>query len=356
MYKKYGNLYDWCMEQGERGQRIIEEFIGTDLKNEDYSVTDESWSEWADISIDEERAKIQMMKGVDARSSIKVWWKCKDCNEYYYKCISERVVLIYGCRKCAAKITGKKFQVEALKNDNDLQTWCEQNGEYGQKIIDEWDYAKNRSVLGITMKDVSVHSKLQVFFKCRRCGYEYRKKVGSVTYHRCGCGKCGKQGTSYPEQFLYYALKQVDNETCNREKLFNGYEYDIVIMSRKICIEYNGCYYHKWSKDRDKIKSDLCKENGYRLITIDDDTAYRNREVVYEGDNIKFCYSGKDGDKQIRNVIKYIIEIIGGDFNNIDFNEVERQADKIMYQSVENNVLQKYPALEKEFDSELNNG
>jgi len=355
MAKSTDRLYDWCIKQGERGQRMIEEFVGTDLENEDSILSDESWSEWADISI--ENPKEQMMNQYTAFSNIEVLWKCKDCKCYYKNLISARGGLTYGCPTCSVKYGAMAHKENALKKgENDLLTWCKNNGIYGEMLIEEWMDEKNSGELGMTMDNVNCGSNNKAYWKCRKCGYESMKIISSLTKQRSGCRKCSVTGTSYPEQFVYFSIKQIINDTMSREKMFGGYEYDIVIQSQKVCIEYNGCYYHKWSADRDKLKSDLCKENGYKLITIDDDSAYKNSEVVYEGDNIKFFYASKNGEEQIKEIIKYIVGILGSDYNEIDFQKVKYNTENMMYRPLKDNVLQQYPEIEKEFDSKLNNG
>ena len=63
-------------------------------------------------------------------------------------------------------------------------------------------------------------------------------------------------------------------ETSNR-KILGGKEIDIYIPSQKLGIEYNGVYWHSEdtgsTKDSHKIKLDLCKRQGVRLIQIWED-------------------------------------------------------------------------------------
>lgn len=355
MARSTGKLYDWCMEQGERGQRIIEEYVGDVIESEDITISDESWSEWTDISID--NPKEQIMNQYTAFSNIEVWWQCKDCKLYYRNMISTRVRLTYGCPKCSVKYRAMVHKENALKKgENDLLTWCKNNGVYGEMLMEEWMEEKNSVELGITMDSVNCGTYTRAYFKCRKCGYESMKIISSLTKQKSGCRKCSVTGTSYPEQFIYFSIKQMFEDTMSREKMFGGYEYDIVIPSKKVCVEYNGCYYHKWSSDRDKLKSDLCKENGYRLITIDDDSAYKNSDVVYEGDNIKFFYASKTGDEQIKEIIKYIVDILKMNYEYIDFGLVKYNTDNMMYKPLENSVLHQYPEIEKEFDTDINDG
>ena len=90
-------LYDWCMIHGEIGQRIIEEFVGSDIENGDEVISDESWSEWVDIMI--ENSKIQIMNEYTAFSNIEVWWQCKECNREHPLCLLQCSIPFSGvCR------------------------------------------------------------------------------------------------------------------------------------------------------------------------------------------------------------------------------------------------------------------
>ena len=77
MPHKYYSLYDWCMENGERGQQVMKAFVGMDIEDENVEVSKESWSEWANIGGTD--YKVQMMKSLGFATSQKVWWRCHRC-------------------------------------------------------------------------------------------------------------------------------------------------------------------------------------------------------------------------------------------------------------------------------------
>ncbi len=73
------------------------------------------------------------------------------------------------------------------------------------------------------------------------------------------------------------------------------YFYDLVIMSKKIIIEFNGSFYHpktkeedevKWERDRRKI--DVAKENGFVVMIVWDDISVNNN-IQYIKEEIKKC-------------------------------------------------------------------
>jgi hypothetical protein len=73
----------------------------------------------------------------------------------------------------------------------------------------------------------------------------------------------------------------------NDKKIFNGTEIDIVIPSKKICIEFNGNLYHselygKKDKNFHLRKSEICLSKGYKLIHIFEDEWFLKNKIVKE--------------------------------------------------------------------------
>lgn len=80
-------------------------------------------------------------------------------------------------------------------------------------------------------------------------------------------------------EFLY------DNQIITKNRsLLNGKEIDIVDDNLKICIEYNGLYYHteKMGKDENYHlnKTKECQKLGYKLIHIFEDEWVKNKNIV----------------------------------------------------------------------------
>jgi len=77
--------------------------------------------------------------------------------------------------------------------------------------------------------------------------------------------------------------KIVTKKSKNRS-LLNGKEIDIVDDKTKICIEYNGLYYHtdKMGKDENYHlnKTKECQRLGYKLIHIFEDEWIKNKDIV----------------------------------------------------------------------------
>ena len=85
-----------------------------------------------------------------------------------------------------------------IKGQNDLKTWCEQNGR--MDILLEWDCDKNDN---LTPSDVTYGMGKKVWWKCS-CGYEWCATINSRTNSKSGCPVCGriKRAKSYSENRL----------------------------------------------------------------------------------------------------------------------------------------------------------
>lgn len=89
-------------------------------------------------------------------------------------------------------------------------------------------------------------------------------------------------GISKPQKMLYENVKNIfpSAELNHPIKTKTGVRYgDIVIADKKICIEYDGKYWHK-DKEKD-LKRDLEIQNeGYTLIKFNEDNVHQWKEVL----------------------------------------------------------------------------
>ena len=70
---------------------------------------------------------------------------------------------------------------------------------------------------------------------------------------------------------------------CNRQ-IFCGKEIDIIIYKNKLCIEFDGLYWHREGQGKDRNyhlnKTIMCKKYGYSLIHVFEDEWVNNKEIV----------------------------------------------------------------------------
>lgn len=156
-----------------------------------------------------------------------------------------------------------------IQGQNDLTTWCNNHGEQGKRLLQEWTgIDENENPVDINIISYGSYKKMQ--WKCRDCNNIWEAKVKNRTSGN-GCPQCvNHNGTSYPEQFLYQSLKQIFTEAENRYKALkniysHGIEFDIAIPikidgCRAVCIEYSPTNWHSGKGDINELKREICKQ------------------------------------------------------------------------------------------------
>ena len=124
------NLLKWCQDNGEYGQKLIEE-----------------WAE-PDVS----------MKDLTPQSNEKRVWRCSagctlDREPFTWEAIVSSRTSSYrtGCPGCAGKVP---------TDAHNLLKWCQDNGEYGQKLVAEW------AEPDVNMKDVMPKAAKKRLWRC----------------------------------------------------------------------------------------------------------------------------------------------------------------------------------------------
>lgn len=115
-------------------------------------------------------------------------------------------------------------------------------------------------------------------------GHSFKITVGNFYNYR-GCPHCNR---SLPEYQIYNYIKQnydgiilLNDRKTLKNPLTNYFlELDIYLPDMKKAIEFNGKYWHKNErmKERDLYKKTLCKENQILLLSIDENEWILNKE------------------------------------------------------------------------------
>ena len=242
----------------------------------------------------------------------------------------------YGCPFC----TGQKVCV-----DNSLAT-------INPELAKEWHPTKNKK----TFNEVTSGSNQYAWWICER-GHEWRAKINNRNNGK-GCKECSK-GTqsSFPEQAIYFYLKQIYPTTLNGHKL-NNTEIDIYIPELKIAIEYDGYRYHNSDK---KLNSDLAKNKlfsleGLKLIRVRENGCAKMNE-----ENCKILECNYTSDYLFLNdiiitLIEYI-NILARKTSNIQI-DISKDRFKIktqyIYSLKEKSLLAQNPKLAEEWDYDAN--
>ncbi len=271
----------------------------------------------------------------------KVWWKCQACGHEWKATVHSRSSGV-GCPLCANKTV--------VHGINDLLT-------LRPDLVEEWNYGKN----SIDPTEVTTGSSKKVWWLCKKCGNAWEATVADRSNGR-GCPSCfSRAQTSFPEQAIFYYIKEVFPDAINRyTDIFsnnNGMELDIYIPSKKMAIEYDGIAWHnsESSRRREKKKFICCRENGIKLIRVKE---VQNGQTFLDGKeeiaDIILCCPNHPNSIELNDVI---LEIASQLSITIDVN-CERDSIAIReqyYKTLEENSIENlHPELIKEWNSERN--
>lgn len=231
-------------------------------------------------------------------SSKKVWW-LGPCGHKFKQSIINRVNGD-NCPYCSHQ--------KLLPGYNDFAT------EHPE-LLSEWDYELN----SLTPKEVMSHSNYKAWWRCP-FGHSYQAWLNN----RCGqshsgCPICDKENhTSFPEQALYYYIKQCFPDAVNSDRSIPGVELDVYIPSIKTAIEYDGFNWHK-NNTYEQKKNLACHKYGIQLLRI------REAGLELFLDCQCFLRENNRSNESLSAVIKQVLKALCG-FCDVD---VERDAAMI---------------------------
>lgn len=133
------------------------------------------------------------------------------------------------------------------------------------ELAEQWNYEKNNKKRPC---DYHAYAKDKVWWICYK-GHEWEASLSSRTAGR-GCPECNKEkGTSFPEQAIFYYLKQLFSSAENRYRIGRS-EIDIYIPDLRVGIEFDGSFYHNTQRKRasDERKNRFCKDHGIFLVRL----------------------------------------------------------------------------------------
>lgn len=291
--KGVNDLHTWCLNNGEYGQQLMNEWVG----------------------LDENGIKVDM-DSISRGSNKKVKWKCSKGHEWFAD-LSHRT----NNRRCCPYCSGNK-----VTKETSLQEWCKNNGAFGQQLINEWT-GLDENNQPISIDSIAKGSHKKVKWKCSK-GHEWYAVIKDRTYYKSGCPHCCSIGTSYSEQYLYHALKQLYPNAENRCRVLKslqnpqGIEFDIGIPEIPLCIEYSPTYWHEGKEEYDGYKEQLCSEHGVRLIQIIEDSY---NELEFKMDDDYICFHMVDTMKTniMQVILEHILKSLNHTLDEIDLDKVE---------------------------------
>ncbi len=144
-------------------QDLLSEIDLRDIENSVYN--SDVIDEW-----DWDKNKIDPRYLTQGNSRIKVWWECKKCGYEWKSVPSTRIGLGCGCPACGHQIATDDNNLEVLYPD----------------VAKEWNYEKNDNLPSSYLPN----SNLNVWWKCKKCGYEWETSPSHRTARGHGCPVC----------------------------------------------------------------------------------------------------------------------------------------------------------------------
>lgn len=225
------------------------------------------------------------------------------------------------------------------------------------RLMLEWDWEKN--ILDPTK--LGAQSNQKAWWKCKY-GHSWQAKINN-RYNGRGCPICRHRlKTSFPEQALYFYVKQVFSDAINGyTNIFkNGMELDIFIPSLMVGIEYDGKAWHNEKTiNKEKNKYIICQNNKILLLRLVETLEQAEKTC----DKIIFVSDASNSKHLDEAIIECLFTIINGSriqkelFDN-DFVNTERDQNAIYEQYVvefeKNSLANTYPEISKEWNYEKN--
>lgn len=319
--KHKNSLSTWCSNNTEQGQIIINGWTGISEDGQHYTMNEVSYG-----------------------SNIKMLWR-DEFNHEWYATINCRTLLRHKCPYCS----GNK-----VSNLNSLSTWCLNNKEQGQIITNQWTGICEDGKY-YTMDEVSYASHLKMLWR-DEYNHEWYATIANRTNHNTGCPHCNKIGTSYSEQYIYWALKQLYPETQNRCVVLKdtykyGIEYDIIIPDIPLAIEYSPTYWHKGKEEKGNLKKEICNKCNIRFIQIIEDSYDEYKEEFTENYIYIPTLVSSNKDNYLLKIVSYILNSIGHSIEEIDIDLVKKNALEYSKKKIEyeKSIEFLHPELAKEW-------
>jgi hypothetical protein len=150
------NFLVWCEENGERGKKLLKEYV------------------------DRDRKPTEVMRG----SNYKALWKCAACDHEWraVMCSRTRRNRLSGCPACSKRLPQSETHF--------FLEWCEENGERGERLSRE--YADP----DVKPTELAYGSAYRALWKCAACDHEWRATMCNRTRSDkpAGCPKCNPPG------------------------------------------------------------------------------------------------------------------------------------------------------------------
>lgn len=228
-----------------------------------------------------------------------------------------------------------------------LREWCEENQR--NDILKEYGGVLGEYTNYTSVDEILFNSERNVIWNCQTCGSHKSLRVKErILIQKIDCLKCKSNASlekrlkilqstdqdmaylsktiqsSIPEQFIYYYLKKIYKNVVNQKKFkwLGNMSVDIYLPDYNVAIEYDGARFHL-DRESDRLKFNLCKENGVKLIRIVE-KSHQEKDIA----DWYYSYSPSKNYENIAEVITNVISYISNDLTEaLDSTSIDPIAD-----------------------------
>lgn len=181
-------------------------------------------------------------------SNKSLWWKCNENPEHVWRAsVKNRTIGAQGCPFCVGKRVNHTNSLTVLRPD----------------LAQEWNYEKNGN---LRPDDFTLNSNRKVWWVCKNSpNHDWETPIATRS-NGSNCPKCSKQ-TSLPEIRCFCEIISIFGDAISRFKI-EDIEVDVYIPSLKLCIEYDGAYFHADKGDKDLNKNNVLEQMGMTVVRL----------------------------------------------------------------------------------------
>jgi len=245
------------------------------------------------------------------------WWNCGD---HIYRQPTSMVKRALkggntGCPYCSGKLPAPS-------------NWLANIPEIADSLHPTHEGNRDETGKQLTAQDIMAHSNKIYWWLCSH-GHEWDAKPNDRVTDMSGCPDCDVSGTSKVNYILKAELASVFQEIDSNQEQIAGLEgnsrlnklnYDVVIPSIKVAVEYDSTYFHrnedlfgrKKELRRASAKRDQARTVGYEVIRIrEGGIEITDPEWDIEVDRVYSNYKDDKSRKALKQTIdKLLIKIL----------------------------------------------
>lgn len=126
---------------------------------------------------------------ITAGSKKQVYWRCNICNHIWTAIPYSRTKNKTGCPSCSGRVKNNNGNFSASYKSRGMISGFNDLATLRPELLKEWDYEKNDR-LQIFPDKITEASTYEAWWKCKKCGHEWKSRVEYRTSANRGCACC----------------------------------------------------------------------------------------------------------------------------------------------------------------------